>query len=183
MRTQMFPSSVLVTTTSGFPSPLKSSTVTPPGSCSMGRRRVTPNVTESDGFLTGRFSLLEVPPPGAGLAIAMDAVPGEAMSAAEIEAVSWDAAMNDVGRGLPFQSNTEPGTKPVPFTVKVKAAPPGATLAGTAGSFKEGTGLICARAVLVARNANVASKFRNNAFTITLSSPGDLAPQATGSAP
>lgn len=48
------------------------------------------------------------------------AVPGNAVSAAEIVAVSCVALTNDVGRGDPFQLTTNPFTKFVPVTVKMK---------------------------------------------------------------
>jgi hypothetical protein len=41
--------------------------------------------------------------------------------------------MNVVGNALPFHFTTDPETKPVPFTVKVKPVPPGATAVGTNG--------------------------------------------------
>jgi hypothetical protein len=48
------------------------------------------------------------------------AVPGKAVSAAEIVAVSCVALTNAVGRGDPFQLTTSPFTKFVPVTVKVR---------------------------------------------------------------
>jgi hypothetical protein len=46
---------------------------------------------------------------------------------------------------VPFQFTFEPETKPVPFTVRVNPAPPGATLVGTKGSLMNGTGFgLCA---------------------------------------
>jgi len=49
----------------------------------------------------------------------IEAVPAEAMSGAEMAAVSWVALTNVVARGEPFQSTTEPFTKFVPLTVRV----------------------------------------------------------------
>jgi hypothetical protein len=50
------------------------------------------------------------------------AVPSKPVSVAEIMAVSCIALTNVVGRGDPFQLTTEPLTKFVPFTVRVKPA-------------------------------------------------------------
>ena len=50
--------------------------------------------------------------------------------------------MKDVGRGLPFQLTTAPGTKLAPFTVRVKAALPAAVEDGLRLAT-EGTGLGC----------------------------------------
>ncbi len=50
----------------------------------------------------------------------MAAVPGNAVSAAVIAAVSCVALTKVVGRGEPFQLTTIPLTKLVPFTVSVK---------------------------------------------------------------
>ncbi len=45
-----------------------------------------------------------------------------------------------VARALPFQFTTDPDMKPVPFTVSVNPAPPGATASGTSGWLISGTG-------------------------------------------
>ena len=67
---------------------------------------------------------MEVPPPGVGLKTVTLAVPAVAMSAARIDAVTWVALTYVVVRFVPFHLTTEPEMKLVPFTVRVKAAPP-----------------------------------------------------------
>jgi hypothetical protein len=52
------------------------------------------------------------------------AVPGKAVSVAEIVAVSRVGLTKVVGRGDPFQFTTSPVTKSVPFTVNVKSVVP-----------------------------------------------------------
>src|SRR2546421_285290 len=61
----------------------------------------------------------EVPPPGAGVATVICAVPAPATSAAEMAAVSCVALRNVVVRAAPFQRTVEPLTKPPPFTRRV----------------------------------------------------------------
>ena len=58
------------------------------------------------------------------------AVPAAAMSLAGIEAVNCVLLTKVVVRSLPFQRTTEPDTKFVPVTVRVKAAPPADALEG-----------------------------------------------------
>jgi hypothetical protein len=50
-----------------------------------------------------------------------------------------------VARVLPFHFTTEVATNPVPFTVRVNPAPPGAVASGTSGWLVNGTGF-CAKA-------------------------------------
>ena len=83
----------------------------------------------------------EEPPPGLGFTAVTTTVRGNSISRAEMVAVSWLPLTKIVGRGLPFHLTTEPGTKPVPFTVSVKSGPPGATAVGTSGWLTNGTGL------------------------------------------
>ena len=67
-------------------------------------------------------------------------------------AVSLVLLTNVVVRELPFHFTTEVETNPVPFTVRVKPALPGATLAGTSGWLTKGTGLAaCARMLMVTK--------------------------------
>jgi len=73
---------------------------------------------------------LEVPPPGAGLAPVTAAVPAEAISAAEIAAVTPVVPINMVVRLLPFHSSAEHGTQPLPLTPSKKAGFPAVALDG-----------------------------------------------------
>jgi hypothetical protein len=82
-----------------------------------------------------------VPPPGGAFTTVTEAVPGVAMSAAEMEAVSLVLLKNVVLRADPFQSTTEPETKFEPFTVSVKAGPPAVALLGEI-ELIAGTGLL-----------------------------------------
>ena len=90
-------------------------------------------------------SALEVPPPGAGFTTVTDAVPAVRISEAGTCAVSLTALTNVVGSFTPFQSTAEPVlpplTKPVPFTVRVKLAPPIVALLGMMEVIA-GTGLL-----------------------------------------
>ena len=76
------------------------------------------------GAIMVKLSTPEVPPPGVGLKAVTLAVPAVAMSAARIAAVSWVDEPYVVVRSEPFHLTTEPETKLVPFTVRVKALPP-----------------------------------------------------------
>lgn len=55
---------------------------------------------------------------------AVPRVPGKAVSAGKIVAVSCVALTNVVGRDDPFQFTTSPSTKSVPFTINVKPVAP-----------------------------------------------------------
>jgi hypothetical protein len=68
--------------------------------------------------------LAVVPPPGAALVTVTFAVPTAVMSVAKIAAVSCVALTNVVVREFPLNFTCDPFTYPVPFTVKVNAAPP-----------------------------------------------------------
>src|SRR5262249_32365328 len=63
-------------------------------------------------------------PLGGGLATVMEAVPATVMSLAGIWAVTRVLLTNVVPRGDPFHCTTDPGTKPEPSIVSVKAGPP-----------------------------------------------------------
>lgn len=74
--------------------------------------------------LTVNVEASEVPPPGAGLVTVTGKLPAVAMSPAVIAAVTCVALTNVVVLALPLNFTEEVETKPVPFTVKVNAAPP-----------------------------------------------------------
>jgi hypothetical protein len=69
-------------------------------------------------------------PPGAGFVTVTLTVPAVAISAAVIAAVNCVALANVVVLAAPFNFTTDVDTKPVPLTVRVKAAPPAVALAG-----------------------------------------------------
>jgi|HubBroStandDraft_1064217.scaffolds.fasta_scaffold132350_1 hypothetical protein len=76
------------------------------------------------GLLIANDAAAEVPPPGVGLTTVILVFPAAAMSVAVIAAVSCVADTNVVVRLEPFHCTVEPEMKLLPFTVKVKAAPP-----------------------------------------------------------
>ena len=82
------------------------------------------------GLFTVNGEFPEVPPPGAGFVTVTLNVPAAAMSGAVIAAVTCVALTNVVVLDAPLKFTTEPETKPVPFTVKVNAAPPAVALVG-----------------------------------------------------
>ena len=92
------------------------------------------------GMLIVNVSALEVPPPGLGEKTRTAAVPAIARSAAVIAARRRVALTNVVARALPFHCTTELATKLVPFTTRVKAAPPAFALVGDS-EVTVGTGL------------------------------------------
>lgn len=71
-----------------------------------------------------------MPPPGAGFVTATLAVPGVATSAAVIATTSCVGVTNVVVFETPLKFTTDVVTNPVPFTVKVNAAPPAVELVG-----------------------------------------------------
>jgi hypothetical protein len=100
--------------------------------------------TDAVAWLIGKNKTFDVPPPGGGLTTAMEAVLTELTSEANMEADNCDELIKVVTRVLPFQVTADPATKPVPFTVSVKLALPGATVVGSGGALINGTGLVCA---------------------------------------
>jgi hypothetical protein len=71
-----------------------------------------------------KVAAVDVPPPGLGLLTVTICSPVAAMSVARIAAVTCVPLTNVVVRGEELKFTTEVGTKPVPFTVSVNAAPP-----------------------------------------------------------
>jgi hypothetical protein len=94
----------------------------PPAAVDAGSRRVIAGT----GFAATieNVTAFDVPPPGAGLTTVTLAVLIAAMSLAGIAAVTWVSLTKLVVRSAPFQRTTEFETKPVPFTMRVKAGPP-----------------------------------------------------------
>ena len=74
--------------------------------------------------------IADVPPPGAGFVTVTVAEPAVAISAAVIAAVNCVALTKVVVLAAPLNFTTDVDTKPVPFTVSVKAAPPAVALVG-----------------------------------------------------
>jgi hypothetical protein len=72
----------------------------------------------------------EAPPLGAGLVTVTAAILAVVMAAAGIAAVNCAALTNVVARATPAKFTTEPVKKFLPFTVRVKAAPPVSALFG-----------------------------------------------------
>ena len=82
-----------------------------------------------------------MPPPGAGLNTVIDMVAALAILAAGTDAVNWVLLTYVVGSTDPFQLMTELPIKPLPVTVKLKAAPPAVVFAGD-NEVKIGNGLL-----------------------------------------
>jgi hypothetical protein len=74
--------------------------------------------------------LPDEPPPGAGLVTVTVAVPAVAISAAVIAAANFVVLTNVVVLAAPLNFTTDVDTKPVPLTVRVKAALPAVALVG-----------------------------------------------------
>jgi hypothetical protein len=87
-------------------------------------------VIVGNGLFTANGEFPDVPPPGAGFVTVTLKDPAVAMSATVIAAVTCVAFTNVVVLLLPLKLTVAPLTKPVPFTVNVKAAPPAVALAG-----------------------------------------------------
>ena len=71
----------------------------------------------------------------------IQAVPGVATFARDTTALNSLLETKVVCKGVPFQRTEELELKPVPFTVRVKPGPPGATDGGKRGCMMLGTGL------------------------------------------
>ena len=86
-------------------------------------------LTVGAGLLIVNDAAFDVPL-GVGLVTVTLAVPAVAISAAVIAAVNCVALTNVVVLAAPLNFTTDEDTKPVPFTVRVKAAPPAFALVG-----------------------------------------------------
>src|SRR2546423_4195855 len=87
----------------------------------------------------------EVPPPGAGVATVICAVPAVPRSAAEMAAVSCVALRNVVVRAAPFQRTVELLTKPLPFTRSVSGPVPAVAPVGVS-AVSPGAALLTVKA-------------------------------------
>jgi len=99
----------------------------PPTVAEVGTREVS---VGPEAALIVNDRLPDVPPPGAGFVTVTVAVPAVAISAAVIAAVNCVALTNVVVLAAPLNFTTDVDSKPVPFTVRVKAAPPAVALVG-----------------------------------------------------
>jgi hypothetical protein len=91
-----------------------------------------------------KFMAAEVPPPGVGFVTVTGGVPAEATSPARIAAVICVELTNVVTLAVPLKFTTELATKPVPFTVRVKAPVPATTPVGDS-EVMVGAGLFTAK--------------------------------------
>ena len=82
------------------------------------------------GLAIVKVKELEVPPPGAGLETATDAVPADAMSDALTAACNPPLETNVVVRAVPFHRTVEEEIKFVPLMVRVRLAAPAVADAG-----------------------------------------------------
>jgi hypothetical protein len=81
-------------------------------------------VTVGKGLPIPKVAAVDVPPPGAGFVTVTFTFPDVAISGAVIAAVTCVALTNVVVTAVPLKFTTDVETKPVPFTVSVKAVPP-----------------------------------------------------------
>ena len=86
-------------------------------------------LTVGAGLLIVNDAAFDVPP-DEGFVTVTVAVPAVAISAAVIAAVNCVALTNVVVLAAPLNFTTDVDTKPVPLTVRVKAAPPAVALVG-----------------------------------------------------
>ena len=73
---------------------------------------------------------MDIPPPGAGFVTVTFTVAAVAISVAVMAAVTGVPLTKVVVRFAPLNCTVAPFTKPVPFTVRVKPAPPAVALDG-----------------------------------------------------
>jgi hypothetical protein len=92
--------------------------------------------------------LPEVPPPGAGVKTLTAREPAVARSVLVIVARSWEVLTKVVVRLAPFQRTTEVLAKPLPLTVRVRAALPATALDGDR-LLMAGTGGVAGAVVMV----------------------------------
>ena len=112
---------------------------------------------------------LDVPPPGEGLDTATLADVSEAISAAEIEAVSRTSVAKVVGRAEPFQVTVDAVVKPEPVRVKTKALPPTVAEPGSSlVSVGAGLLILSAKTIVVVAGVGCALSL---IFTVKLKSP------------
>jgi hypothetical protein len=97
--------------------------------------------TEFIAVVTVNVCAFDVPPPGVGFTTVTLEVPTVVTSAAVIIAVSVELETKVVARDEPFHSTTEPDTKFVPLTVRVKSELPAEVEVGFSESLV-GTGLL-----------------------------------------
>jgi len=98
----------------------------PPTVAEVGAREVRAG---AEAALIVNDTALDVPPEPGFVTVTV-AVPAVAISAAVIAAVNCVALTNVVVLAAPLNFTTDADTKPVPFTVRVKAAPPAVALVG-----------------------------------------------------
>jgi hypothetical protein len=98
----------------------------PPAVALEGESEVAPGF----GLLMVKVKPPDVPPPGVGFTTVTVAVPAVAMSLAGTEAFNCVPLTYFVVSPVPFHWTTEAERKFVPFTVRVKAAPPAVALEG-----------------------------------------------------
>lgn len=104
-------------------------------------------VTNDPAESTSSSKELDAPPPGDGVCTVTARVPAEEMADAGTGAVSCDPLTSVVVREDLPRNIVDPGSKPEPLTVMVKAEPP---MSATAGEMLEiaGAGFTTARATL-----------------------------------
>src|SRR5215472_17203486 len=90
--------------------------------------------TAACGTATGKYTKLELPPPGDGFTTVIVAVPAVAIADAGTSAVSCRLFTKVVERAVPFKFTVAPERKPAPFTVRVKPGPPGPAASVTCAS-------------------------------------------------
>jgi hypothetical protein len=88
-----------------------------------------------------------------------------AMSAGEIDAVSPFVPTKVLVRGLPFHCTTEQGNKLLPFTERMKAAPPAAALEGASEPI-DGTGKDVGAVIIKGRELELATELETKTFTV-----------------